>query len=141
MRTKEEIEELLELYLDGETTCEQESELHAYFASVKSNDIPTEWQCYKALFDYEDKQATKAEVISLNAKKSINLHKSAWWFAAAASVAIVIGIAIHTTESQANIAYINGVKTTNSTLVEKQAQEALASVSLDDDDLFSALNY
>ena len=47
-----EIKPLIEKYLDGSTTNEEEETLRTFFSSPRAN-MPEEWRVYRALFDYE----------------------------------------------------------------------------------------
>ena len=46
------IETLLELFMQGETSLEQEQELSEFFAN--STSIPEEWEAFKGMFAYFD---------------------------------------------------------------------------------------
>ncbi len=54
---REQIEDLLKRYLDGETTNEEEQLLRQYFATTQI--VPPEWKVYKALFGWENDQRTE----------------------------------------------------------------------------------
>lgn len=45
------IENLLDKYMDGATSNEEEATLRKYFEE-HANDIPEEWESYRALFSY-----------------------------------------------------------------------------------------
>ena len=45
------IQDLLDKYMDGATTNEEEATLRKYFEE-HGNDIPEEWESYRALFSY-----------------------------------------------------------------------------------------
>ena len=47
--TKEYINELLERFMDGETTVQEEDVLSEYFHTVKN--VPEEWKDYQTMFD------------------------------------------------------------------------------------------
>ena len=47
-----EIEQLIEKYLDGDTTHAEELQLRQFFA--RQREIPGEWQAVSALFSYID---------------------------------------------------------------------------------------
>ena len=56
--TQKEIEALLDKYMDGDTSANEEQVLRSYFASC-GNDIPEEWCIYKALFGYVAEERTR----------------------------------------------------------------------------------
>ncbi|MGO5246183.1 hypothetical protein ACTQ16_13040 [Prevotella sp. LCP21S3_D2] len=45
------IQNLLDKYMDGATSNEEEATLRKYFEE-HANDIPEEWESYRALFSY-----------------------------------------------------------------------------------------
>ncbi len=48
----QQIEALLNKFMDGQTTVEEEALLADYF---RSDDVPAEWEDYRAMFDYFDR--------------------------------------------------------------------------------------
>ena len=70
---QEDIKQLLEKYWQGETSIEEEKQLHDFFLG---NDIPEEWKKYRMLFVWKNKQ--KAITIDKKAaalpQKSIFVH-------------------------------------------------------------------
>lgn len=141
MKTITNIERLLDKYLDGETTCSEEAQLHRYFAETPDGDIPSDWRCYKALFAYQDSEkAEKVETATIvKHHPSARIIRLGWWSAAAASVALVVALAIGSNDRNSNVAYIDGKKTHNAELIQEHAEQALTAVSLSDDELFSAI--
>ena len=81
------IEVLLERYLEGETTMEEETVLRAYFK--KEENIPKKWIHYSHFFAYCE-SAKKESFPSSSKTKSktpVNI-----WMMAAASIALVVGL-------------------------------------------------
>ena len=81
------IEVLLERYLEGETTLEEETVLRAYFK--KEENIPKKWIHYSHFFAYCE-SAKKESFPSSSKTKSktpVNI-----WMMAAASIALVVGL-------------------------------------------------
>lgn len=80
------IEQLLELYLEGETTSAEEKELQYYFSS---SNVAPHLEQYKPLFNYFS-QAKKQEYL----KEFPKQHKNPKfrWISIAASVVLVLGV-------------------------------------------------
>ena len=78
------IESLLSLFMQGETTLEQEQELRQFFA--KSSIIPEQWEPYKEMMAYFD-DGMPVETVH---KPRRNITRTVWVVAAATVAAIVI---------------------------------------------------
>lgn len=135
------IASLLEKYMDGETSNQEEALLRSYFATA-GNDIPKEWRAYKALFAYE-----KEETCALQAKskkesrgrRRIRILRITGMATAAASVAILICLFFALPQEKKNYAMIDGKKYTGKEIVMKEAEDALMLVSTNEDETFDAL--
>lgn len=144
MKKEEYIKQLLDKYLDGETSSAEERALRGYFTN-KGNDIPEEWMPYRALFTYIAEERTDegetAETIDINVNKAGKAHRRGWIYAAAtAAAAILIAVVmISLPRSNDNYAVIDGKVYTNKKVVEDEALKALQMVSSDNDDNFDAL--
>ncbi len=91
MNDKKHIESLLHLFMQGESTLEQERELSQYFAS--DADIPDEWMGYKELFAYFD-QGLPLMATPMQQRRSLVTRPL--WVASAVSAVAAIGIVIAT---------------------------------------------
>lgn len=144
MKKEEYIKQLLDKYLDGETSSAEERALRGYFTN-KGNDIPEEWMPYRALFTYISEERADegetAETIDINVNKAGKAHRRGWIYAAAtAAAAILIAVVmISLPRSNDNYAVIDGKVYTNKKVVEDEALKALQMVSSDNDDNFDAL--
>lgn len=144
MKKEEYIKQLLDKYLDGETSSAEERALRGYFTN-KGNNIPEEWMPYRALFTYiaEERadEGETAETIDINVNKAGKAHRRGWIYAAAtAAAAILIAVVmISLLRSNDNYAVIDGKVYTNKKVVEDEALKALQMVSSDNDDNFDAL--
>ena len=89
--SRHQIEALLDKFMAGKTTIEEELMLSQYFSS--SHEVPPEWEDYKALFGYIDR-GLEGEL--LPATSSPSHRKWLWWIpaAAAAIVALVFGFKV-----------------------------------------------
>ena len=144
MKKEEYIKQLLDKYLDGETSSAEERALRGYFTN-KGNNIPEEWMPYRALFTYiaEERadEGETAETIDINVNKAGKSHRRGWIYAAAtAAAAILIAVVMISLPRQNdNYAVIDGKVYTNKRVVEDEALKALQMVSSDNDDNFDAL--
>ena len=76
------IESLLNLFMQGKTTLEQERELRQFFAST--HEIPEEWEPYKEMMAYFD------DGMPIAAESRRNIAHPVWAIIAAAAVAAII---------------------------------------------------
>ena len=81
------IEQLLEKYLDAETTLQEEATLKSYFSS---GNVSPHLQSYESMFSYFaiSKAETSAKPIQLNPKKKTNWR----WLSVAASFALLVSL-------------------------------------------------
>ena len=97
MKNYTEIEILLNRYLQCETNEEEEQRLCDFFLSC--NTLPEQWQPYKALFAYRQKQAATTLpndfVAKLMSKQQTSIvRRLVWrWSSIAACIAVFVGIA------------------------------------------------
>ena len=89
--SRHQIEALLDKFMAGKTTIEEESLLSKYFNTT--HDVPAEWEDYQALFGYIDRGL---EGDLLPETSSPSHRKWLWWVpaAAAAIVALVFGFKV-----------------------------------------------
>ena len=162
------IENLLDKYMDGATSNEEEATLRKYFEE-HANDIPEEWESYRALFSYigfeqmnlsqilkeeEEKEIEKEDILEDEEKnipkkeeKKEEASHSRWLkylstsVAAAAIIAfLIVGIQKIAQPQPECYAVIDGKVYTDQELVHNEALDALEDVSADSEDPFSALD-
>ena len=162
------IQNLLDKYMDGATSNEEEATLRKYFEE-HGNDIPEEWESYRALFSYigfeqmnlsrnlkekEEKEIAKEDIledeeknISKKEGKKEEVSRSRWlkYFgtsvAAAAIIAfLIVGIQKIAQPQPECYAVIDGKVYTDQEFVHHEALDALEDVSADSEDPFSALD-
>lgn len=68
MKKEEYIKQLLDKYLDGETSSAEERALRGYFTN-RDNNIPEEWMPYKALFAYIAEERADAAETAPNSRQ------------------------------------------------------------------------
>ena len=161
------IQNLLDKYMDGATSNEEEATLRKYF-DEHGNDIPEEWESYRALFSYigfeqmnlsqilkeEEKEIEKEDILEDEEKnipkkeeKKEEASRSRWlkYFgtsvAAAAIIAfLIVGIQKIAQPQPECYAVIDGKVYTDQEFVDNEALDALEDVSADSEDPFSALD-
>lgn len=143
------IQNLLDKYMDGATSNEEEAKLRKYFEE-HGNDIPEEWESYRALFSYIGFEQLNLSQILKEEEKEIDKKKasrSRWlkYFgtsvAAAAIIAfLIVGIQKIAQPQPECYAVIDGKVYTDQEFVHNEALDALEDVSADSEDPFSALD-
>lgn len=163
------IQDLLDKYMDGATSNEEEATLRKYFEE-HANDIPEEWESYRALFSYigfeqmnlsqnlkeeeEEKEIEKEDILEDEEKnipkkegKKEEASRSRWLkylstsVAAAAIIAfLIVGIQKIAQPQPECYAVIDGKVYTDQEFVHHEALDALDDVSADSEDPFSALD-
>lgn len=161
------IQNLLDKYMDGATSNEEEATLRKYFEE-HANDIPEEWESYRALFGYigfeqmnlsqilkeEKKEIDKKDILEDEEKnipkkeeKKEEASRSRWFkyfgtsVAAAAIIAfLIVGIQKIAQPQPECYAVIDGKVYTDQEFVHNEALDALEDVSADSEDPFSALD-
>ena len=144
------IQDLLDKYMDGATSNEEEATLRKYFEE-HGNDIPEEWESYRALFSYIGfeqmnlsqilKDIEKEELPKKEASRSRWLKYFGTSVAAAAIIAfLIVGIQKIAQPQPECYAVIDGKVYTDQEFVHNEALDALEDVSADSEDPFSALD-
>ena len=163
------VQDLLDKYMDGATSNEEEARLRKYFEE-HGNEIPEEWESYRALFSYirfeqmnlsqilkeekkeenfEQKDIAKeniekneeGEMLKKKASRSIWLKYFGTSVAAAAIIAfMLVGIQQMIQSQPECYAVIDGKVYTDQEFVHHEALDALEDVSADSEDPFSALD-
>lgn len=146
------IQNLLDKYMDGATSNEEEAKLRKYFEE-HGNDIPEEWESYRALFSYIGFEQMNLSLIPKEEEeKEENIEKkeasrSRWlkYFGTSVAAAAIIAILIVGIQKIAQpqpecYAVIDGKVYTDQEFVHNEALDALEDVSADSEDPFSALD-
>ena len=143
------IQNLLDKYMDGATSNEEEATLRKYFEE-HGNDIPEEWESYRALFSYIGFEQMNLSQILKEEEKEIDkkeASRSRWlkYFgtsvaAAAIITFLIVGIQKIAQPQPECYAVIDGKVYTDQEFVHNEALDALEDVSADSEDPFSALD-
>ena len=94
--SQHQIKALLDKFMDGQTTVEEEALLAEYF---RSSDVPAEWEDYRLMFDYFDR-GMEGDLVSVEQQRPTltRLMGRRWWGIAAAAcitAAIVATAVLH----------------------------------------------
>ena len=163
------IQNLLDKYMDGATSNKEEATLRKYFEE-HGNDIPEEWESYRALFSYigfeqmnlsqnlqeeeteEDFEKEDIEKENIEKKEEGEILKkkasrSRWlkYFGASAAAAAIIAFMLVGIQKIAQpqpecYAVIDGKVYTDQEFVHQEDLDALDDVSADSEDPFCALD-
>lgn len=136
------INELLDKYFEGATSCEEERELRRFF---KGDDVPEHLQIYRPLFaclaeEVENRTNTKTKRDSetVPARQYTRPHRTFYMLSGiAAGLLLLVGIAqiVSLSQTPENYVIIDGRCYTDEKLVESKALEALQNAGFTDDDL------
>lgn len=151
------IRTLIDRYMSGDTTNEEETTLRTWFR-LAGDDMPEEWRPLRALFSFvdEERETTEtdnAETVSptlippqRRAALLRALHRPRIWISSAvAAVAVAIVMLVppmnkaFAPEPQ-NYAVIDGKVYTSQKVINEQVDEAFQTVAVDNEDPFSALD-
>lgn len=150
------IQDLLDKYMDGATSNEEEATLRKYFEE-HGNNIPEEWESYRALFSYIGFEQMNLSQILKGEEKEEDFEKkdiekekasrSRWlkYFGASVAAAAIIAFMLVGIQKIAQpqpecYAVIDGKVYTDQEFVHHEALDALEDVSADSEDPFSALD-
>ena len=143
------IQNLLDKYMDGATSNEEEATLRKYFEE-HGNDIPEEWESYRALFCYIGFEQINLSQILKEEEKEIakeEAPRNRWlkYFGTSAAAATIIAFMLVGIQKIAQpqpecYAVIDGKVYTDQEFVHHEALDALEDVSADSEDPFSALD-
>jgi len=130
------IEQLLDKYFEGATSCAEEQQLKDYFSQEK--EIPSHLQAYRDLFvslaqlsEMKTKQENKTVLMPV----VTTIHRHRLFMQAAASAAILFcltvggGIYYHSKDAQQGYVIINGERYTDKNLVLSCMEKSLSEVT------------
>lgn len=133
---------LIDRYMSGDTTNEEEATLRTWFR-LAGDDIPEEWRPLRALFGFVDEEW---ETPHRRNTLLIALHRPRIWISSAVAAAAIAIVILVPSMNKAfapipqNYAVIDGKLYTNQEVINEQVDEALQTVSAENDDPFSALD-
>lgn len=130
------IEELLEKYFEGATSCAEEQQLKDYFSQEK--EIPSHLQAYRDMFvslALLSDVKRKKEPITIMTPVTTTIHRHRIFMQAAASAAILFclsvggGIYYHGKDVQEGYVIINGERYTDKNLVLSCMESSMSEVT------------
>ena len=131
--SQHEIEVLLDKFMDGQTTVEEEALLADYF---RSHDVPAEWEDYRDMFGYFDRGMQSDLPVQQPQAPLTKLMGRRWWGIAAAAciTAAIVGTAVlrhssTTSPQQPTVITQNDNDTLTPPSVVEVAPQQLAEVS------------
>ena len=133
---------LIDRYMSGDTTNEEEATLRTWFR-LAGDDIPEEWRPLRALFGFVDEER---ETLHRRNTLLIALHRPRIWISSAVAAAAIAIVMLVPSMNKAfaptpqNYAVIDGKLYTNQEVINEQVDEALQTVSAENNDPFSALD-
>lgn len=133
---------LIDRYMSGDTTNEEEATLRTWFR-LAGDDIPEEWRPLRALFGFVDEEL---ETPHRRNTLLIALRRPRIWISSAVAAAAIAIVMLVPSMNKAfapepqNYAVIDGKLYTNQEVINEQVDEALQTVSAENDDPFSALD-
>lgn len=151
------IRTLIDRYMSGNTTNEEETTLRTWFR-LAGDDMPEEWRPLRALFCFVDEERETRETDDAAAISPTllppqrhaallkALHRPRIWISSAVAAAAVAFVMLvpptdnAVTHTPQNYAVIDGKVYTSQKVINEQVDDALQTVSVEDDDPFSALD-
>lgn len=151
------IRTLIDRYMSGDTPNEEETTLRTWFR-LAGDDMPDEWRPLRALFCFVDEERETTETDdAANASPTLippqrhaallrALHRPRIWISSAVAAAAVAFVMLvpptdnAVTHTPQNYAVIDGKVYTSQKVINEQVDDALQTVSVEDDDPFSALD-
>lgn len=129
----EKVSRLLDKYMCGETSGDEEERLRVFFAKHTAS-VPEKWKPYAAMFGYV--VAEKSAKSPVSRRNHIVL-----WLSAAASVMILVGLStVWLPERSECYMVVNGKTITDRSEVRAEAMEALRMVGENDGEPFEAMS-
>lgn len=134
---EEELRTLAERYMEGDTTNTEEERLRQHF-TAKDAAIPADLRYLKALFTYEAANQS-GHRDGNQSRTTLRRRHVATWMAVAASVALLVAIALPRLQAGGDYAIIDGHRCASREVVRQEAEAMLDMVSYSEDS-FNALD-
>lgn len=136
------IEELLNKYFEGETTCEEERQLRQYFAEGM---VPEHLEVYRPMFAFFNKKKQEHNATTPEPSMRITSFRRRLIYSLsglAAGLLIILaiaGITRYLNPTPENYVIIDGKCYTNAELVHEEALAAFQEVRLSEEEVFATL--
>lgn len=133
------IEELVNRYFEGETSCQEEQELRRFFSQES---IPEHLQLYRPLFACIEQEAKKSQFKSN--KKILPLHRKLFYTLSGVAAGILLLIYIGNIQGKwqinpENYVIIDGKQYTDNALIREQALAAFCDIRTSEEEVFDLL--
>ncbi len=136
------IDDLINKYFEGESTCDEERQLRLFF---RQDEIPAHLEEYRAFFAFfdekiENESTLETKIIPIKIKKSKNRILRYAIVGIAASLILTFGLlGIHYYfDLPKNYVMIDGVCYTQKDIVFQEALNSLQAVSMSEDDILNS---
>lgn len=130
------IEELIQKYFDGATSCEEERRLRRFFAE---GDVPPHLAVYRPLFNYMDAEGKKlrdgTRTKPVHRKVRLHPHLRAAIGIAAGLLLCLVLYRFLPSDRPESFVVIDGKRYTDPVLMQAKAREAMLNVSFTDEEL------
>lgn len=137
------IEELVNKYFEGETSCEEERELRRFFAG---GIVPEHLRAYRPMFAFLDEESRQSNVANARplVKTSASLRRRLLYGVSGIAAGILIALALaglsrYLGGTPENYVIIDGKRYTDARLIHEQARDAFDDVRLSEDEVFATL--
>ena len=137
------IEELLNKYFEGETSCDEERELRRFFTQ---GIVPEHLEMYRPLFAFleAEKQQVQATVEAATPKRKTPLRRRILYGLSGMAAGLVLLLSVagtirHFNPQPENYVIIDGKQYTDAKLVQEQALAAFQEVSFSQEEVFDIL--
>lgn len=131
------MDELLNKYFDGETSCEEERLIRRYFSEEK---VPEHLLCYKPMFAYFDEEISKEKTVHKIVPRKRTIMYAISGIAACAIIAIATNAFLHHNRTNTeNYVMIDGKICTDEAVVKAYAKASFDDVATSQEEVFSEL--
>ena len=128
----EEADALIEKYYDGSTSTDEEKQLRLF---LNQRNLPNRFDTERALFGYfkSEQKPKRGLVLTFS-------PFSKWIIAAAVIFSAIFIVEKQLTSSHQNVAYVNGVRLTDTKQIESLALASIRNLDLENDGVKESMN-
>ncbi|MCC8187671.1 MAG: hypothetical protein LIP08_09245 [Bacteroides sp.] len=144
MEPKDKLDQLLDRYFEGLTSCEEEQEMRRLF---HQGEVPEHLEVYRSLFAWIDEESRSVQEVRSGTVQSQTTRRRRFRFSPAVGIAagliLLLGMAgvwqILSPVAPENYVWIDGKRYTDQTLVHQHARAAFEAVSFSQEDILFSL--
>lgn len=132
------IDDLLNKYFEGETSCEEEQWIRHYFSE---EEVPEHLLCYKPMFAYFDNEITREQVRNKFIPRRKRVIYTLSGIAACAIIAVAVSTFLHSSNDsfKENYVVINGKCYTDEATIKAYAKASFQEVATSKDEVLMEL--